>query len=289
MKNFFSLFALIALLVLTPIEAQAKRFGGKSFGNKSYKTAPVKNNQKRNDSPNYQSNKAKKTSNKRGMLGGMLGGLLVGGLLASLFNGSFDGFEGLQFMDMLIMAGIAFALFKLFKSMRANSYASQPRFASTGYAPQQNYTSQANQGSPVSPSGSQSSNSLAHDVPMNFPVGFDQYQFANGARDHFRQLQAAWNIKDEAKIKEYLAPSLHNDIMQDIHASDNSGQIEVIFVDAQIVRAEYTSELQSVSLHFTGECIDRSHQGKEEVNDIWHLERSLTQPQAPWLIVGINS
>jgi predicted lipid-binding transport protein (Tim44 family) len=28
---------------------------------------------------------------------------------------------------------------------------------------------------------------------------------------------------------------------------------------------------------------------EEDITDVWHLERDLTQPNAPWLIIGIQA
>ncbi|MGR5470930.1 Tim44 domain-containing protein, partial [Vibrio astriarenae] len=55
-----------------------------------------------------------KSSSKKGLMGGLLGGLLAGGLLAAFFGGSF---EGIQFMDILIIGLIAFVIFKLMRGL----------------------------------------------------------------------------------------------------------------------------------------------------------------------------
>ena len=282
MRKFLSMLSVIVLFALQPMQADAKRFGGKSFGNKHYKTAPAKHKRsyKKEDSKKNTAVPAKKSSS---MMPGILGGLLVGGLLASLWDGDFDGFEGMQIADMLIMAIVALMLFKLFKSFKMNSGIRRSHLATANYG--QNTAYQTNTASsPISASTGQ----WANDVPMNFPQGFDSISFANGARDHFRQLQAAWNIKDEKTIKEYLAPSLHQEVIDEMN-QNSSSQNEVIFVDAEIVRADYDQNTQSISVHFEGECINRVDQSKEKIHDTWHLERNLQQINAPWLIVGINS
>ena len=101
MKRFFSLVAILLVTVaVTPI-AEAKKFGGgKSFG-KSFKTAPAPKQQNTNSIRQDQTGKnTAANSSKKGLMGGLLGGLLAGGLLAAFFGGAF---EGIQFMDILIM------------------------------------------------------------------------------------------------------------------------------------------------------------------------------------------
>ena len=68
-------------------------------------------------------------------MGGLLGGLLSG-LLAAFFGGAF---EGIRFMDILIMGLIAFVIFKLMRGMLGSKQGSmnqnrqQPAFG--GSAP----------------------------------------------------------------------------------------------------------------------------------------------------------
>lgn len=61
------------------------------------------------------------SSAKKGLMGGLLGGLLAGGLLAAFFGGAF---EGIQFMDILIMGLIAFVIFKLMRAFLASKQGS---------------------------------------------------------------------------------------------------------------------------------------------------------------------
>lgn len=115
MKKLFSLVALLMVSVaITPI-AEAKKFGGgKSFG-KSYKTAPApKQKQQNNNTIGKDQATKSPSSSKKGLMGGLLGGLLAGGLLAAFFGGAF---EGIQFMDILIMGLIAFVIFKFMKGV----------------------------------------------------------------------------------------------------------------------------------------------------------------------------
>jgi predicted lipid-binding transport protein (Tim44 family) len=62
-----------------------------------------------------------------------------------------------------------------------------------------------------------------------------------------------------------------------------------MYVDAEIVRADHNATSAQLSLQFSGRYRDTAEGVEEDINDVWHLERDLTEPNAPWLIIGIQS
>ncbi|MCA2415742.1 Tim44 domain-containing protein [Vibrio chemaguriensis] len=289
MKRLFSIVALLMFTVaVTPI-AEAKKFGGsKSFG-KSYKTAPAPKQQQQNTNTVGKDQTAK-SSSKKGLMGGLLGGLLAGGLLAAFFGGAF---EGIQFMDILIIGLIAFVIFKLMRGMLGakqgsmNQHRQQPAFggnASKFEQPNmQNFEQQPNTNN-----GGFGGFGAQTDVPHNYPPGFDQAAFINGSREHYRTLQGAWNHNQLETIEEYVSPSLFEDLKAERAKLDGDQHTDVMYVDAEIVRADYDANKAQLSLQFSGRYRDTVEGVEEEIEDIWHLERDLTVPNAPWLIVGIQ-
>ncbi|HHF3043661.1 TPA: Tim44 domain-containing protein [Vibrio diabolicus] len=289
MKRLFSIVALLMFTVaVTPI-AEAKKFGGsKSFG-KSYKTAPAPKQQQQNTNTVGKDQTAK-SSSKKGLMGGLLGGLLAGGLLAAFFGGAF---EGIQFMDILIIGLIAFVIFKFMRGMLGakqgsmNQHRQQPAFggnASKFEQPNmQNFEQQPNTNN-----GGFGGFGAQTDVPHNYPPGFDQAAFINGSREHYRILQGAWNHNQLETIEEYVSPSLFEDLKAERAKLDGDQHTDVMYVDAEIVRADYDANKAQLSLQFSGRYRDTVEGVEEEIEDIWHLERDLTVPNAPWLIVGIQ-
>ena len=284
MKKIFTLFGvfLVSLtLALTAADANAAKFGGKRSFGKSYRTGPAQQAQPVNTNKPAA---AQPAGAKRGLLGGMMGGLLAGGLLAWLFGSG--AFEGIQMMDMLILAGIAFLAFTLFRRMNQAKQGAMTRQATSPYAataPQESpfATYQA----PSAVSGSQSG---FREVPFNLPDGFDLQQFLNGARDHYRTLQQAWNLNDLSKIQEYVTPELYNALVEERRLYAGEQHTEVMFVDAELVRADHTQTEAQISVRFKGRYRDTVEQVEEPIDEIWHLERKLTQADAPWFIVGIE-
>ncbi|ELP2675420.1 Tim44 domain-containing protein [Vibrio parahaemolyticus] len=289
MKRLFSIVALLMFTVaVTPI-AEAKKFGGgKSFG-KSYKTAPAPKQQQQNTNT-IGKEQTTKSSSKKGLMGGLLGGLLAGGLLAAFFGGAF---EGIQFMDILIIGLIAFIIFKLMRGMLGakqgsmNQQRQQPAFggnASKFEQPNmQNFEQQSNTNA-----GGFTGFGAQTDVPHNYPPGFDQAAFINGSREHYRILQGAWNHNQLDTIEEYVSPSLFEDLKAERAKLEGEQHTDVMYVDAEIVRAEYDANKAQLSLQFSGRYRDAAEGVEEDIEDIWHLERDLTVPNAPWLIVGIQ-
>ncbi len=307
MKRYISIFSILFVMVFSSSDAFAKKFGGgKSFG-KSYKTAPASkpaqsdNSRKQNDPAQAPG----KSSMAKGLMAGMLGGLLAGGLLASLFGG---GFEGFQIMDFLIIALIAFILFKIFKAVMASKntkgMASGKNQVYAGGTPESGATQkesfdekeQATQKTnpfskaqaPLAGSGFGKSEPLTDEVPMHFPAGFDGVSFIHGALNHYRILQDAWNKNQLEIIQEYVTPELYNDLASERRTLSTEQCTQVLFVDAQIVRADCDANSAQLSLQFMGRYSDDLESEEKEITDIWHLERNLRQADAPWLIVGIQ-
>ncbi|WP_318435732.1 Tim44 domain-containing protein [Photobacterium leiognathi] len=290
MKRFFTVFALVFVVALSTPHAEAKKFGGgKSFG-KSFKTAPVKQKQPQQTDTIRKQNSPAASSSKKGLMGGLLGGLLAGGLLAAFFGGAFD---GIQFMDILIIGVIAFVLFKLFKAMRANK--GTPMGHRESYAgnspqqpqqPQQQYRQAAGAQSQPQNSGFESTDS---DVPFNLPPNFNMNAFLSGSRDHYRIIQGAWNHNELEKIREYVSPALFADLEAERAKLSGEQHTEVMYVDAELVRADYDANTAQLSIKFSGRYKDSVEGVEEDITDVWHLERDLKTPNAPWLIVGIQA
>ncbi|MFT7684601.1 MAG: putative lipid-binding transport protein (Tim44 family) [Moritella dasanensis] len=276
MKNILTVLMMVFAFSLAAPDVHAKKFGGsKSFG-KSYKTAPQK------QSP-AAATPAKPGMSKKGMLGGMLGGLLMGGLIASMFGGAFEGF---QFMDMIIMAGVAFLLFRLFKGMMRAKAASQQGGPQPASGPA--FRQEAQPDATFNTASQGGFAGANNDVPFNLPADFDLTNFLTGARSHYKTLQKAWNENDLETIQEYVSIELYNELRVQRKELEGVQHTEVMFLDAELVRAESTASLSQVSVKFNGRYRDSHEDVEADIDEVWHLERNLTQANAPWLITGIE-
>jgi len=291
MKKLWAVFAILLAFTLTTEVAHAKRFGGgKSFG-RTYQTTPAQPGKSAADAPAQRQQMAAQPAKAagKGLMGGLLGGLLVGGLFAALFAGG--AFEGLQFMDILIAAALAFVAFKIFRLMRQSNAAKapvsapQPAYAGASAAPSAQPVFGQRRDSFSSAPVSTGSDA----VPMTLPLGFDTPAFLDGAKEHYRTLQDAWNRNDLAKIEEYATPALYTDLVAERASLPAAQHTEVIRVDAELVRADEKFGLAEVSIRFTGRYRDAVEGVEEDFTDIWHLERDGSNAENPWLITGIQS
>ena len=273
MKKLAWFFALIALTFSFSFEADArKKFGSKSKG-KTKQTSTVQ--QKQQVDTKNPTLPAKKSS-KKGLMGGILGGLLAGGLIAAMMGGDFEGF---QFMDFILMALVAFVLFKLFKAFMMKKAATQSHYA--GVPPMQQQ-----QQAPQQFSG-QGFGQQTQSVPMNLPINFDLNGFLQGARDHYHTLQKAWNANDFNVISEYVSEELLAELKAE-RAEVESVETEVMFIDAELARAETSPMMWEISVRFRGKYRDLGDKQEEPIDEVWHLERNLSSQDAPWVIVGIE-
>src|SRR5471032_1186837 len=116
MQRFLSIALALCIGLTMSLDANAARFGGgKSFGSapshQARQTAP--------STPSAAPNAAGRPAAAAGGASrwlGPLAGLAAGGLLASMFMGG--GFQGMQIFDILIMAVIAFLIFRFIAARR---------------------------------------------------------------------------------------------------------------------------------------------------------------------------
>ena len=221
-------------------------------------------------------------------------------------GGAFDGLQGLDFILFGLLALGGFFLFRKMRRKSANvagatSSDHQPQ-ASTDHlmgrqpafegGQQDSPTPGSAAVTPVAPSpelpAGGSGIVAGDDVPENLPGGFDQDAFLEGAREHYTTLQKAWNENNLSLIKEYMSPELLEQLKEERNKIKGKQSTEVLFVDAHIARADYTARVAQISIRYSGRCKDSVTNVEEEINDIWHLERDITNADAPWLIVGME-
>ena len=318
MKTFAIFLTLLFAFAGVAPDVEAKRLGGsKSFG-KSYRTAPAYTAPAAPRSqPATAAAAAPGTrSPMGGMMGGMLGGLLAGGLLGALFAGG--AFEGIKFLDILLIGAIGYLMFRLLRARSGGAIPAAAGHREAGPAPVPGayrdlepapVMARGDAGRPVfdvphigrGPAGS-----LGHlpsvpvtsdttggfdepPVPFNFPPGFEMNNFLAGAREHYRALQQAWNVNDFDTISEYLTPALQAELRAERATLDGEQHTEILYVDAEIVRADMHGITAELSVKFTGAYRDTVEGVESKFVDIWHLTKDTVMKGSPWFIEGIES
>lgn len=215
------------------------------------------------------------------MMGGLLGGLLAGGIIASLLgNGAF---EGIQLMDILLLAGCALLMFKLLRSSKRQPPV--PATGPSGYSDAPLDTTAARKRDDLS----QIMSGADQNTPMNFPADFDPDAFTQGALSHYRTVQQAWNDANMEEIRSYVGPELYNILAQQRRELSDPPRTEILNLDARIIRADQVGNIREVSILFRGRCRDLLDGSEDGIFDTWHLERDTAQDNAPWLIIRIDA
>ena len=311
MKTFKHILLSFSALMLTfalilPQPAEAKRFGGGgSFGKQYSKPAqqpaqrPQPAQQQQQAAPGRQA--APAASGASRWLG-PLAGLAAGGLLAAMLFG--DGFDGLQFMDILLFGLLAFGafmLFKHFRSRQAGQGTMQPAGAvrqpmdsneSNAYrqAPEQDFSPQPqpsyNPNSGGSIIGSALGINALHNVES--PSWFNADTFVEGAKQHFVAVQKAWDNADASEIESYCTPELFAELqnmMKDMVGGENFTEVDTLH--SELVDQSFEGDYFIVSIRFSGFIKESKQDEAHAFNEIWHIRR-LAAGEGNWLIAGIQ-
>ena len=281
MKRFLSIAMALCIGLTMSLDANAKRFGGgKSFG-----SAP--SHQARQAAPAAApaaagaAGAAAKAGGASRWLG-PLAGLAAGGLLASMFMGG--GFQGMQFFDILIMAVIAFLIFRFIAARRRKQQADM--MAPAGHAPMQR---EAFDAKPAAPSifGGGSAAPAARPV-INAPAWFNEQSFLEAARNHFQSLQQHWDANEMDKIAEFVTPQMLDFLKRE--RADLGDGFQSTYIDNLTVQLDGLDDREDktiATLTFSGlSKTSRFDQG-EAFSESWNMERQQGDNQ-PWLVAGIR-
>jgi predicted lipid-binding transport protein (Tim44 family) len=269
MQRFLSMALALCIGLTMSLDASAKRFGGgKSMG----------------AAPTHQTRQAAPTTPAASGASrwlGPLAGLAAGGLLASMFMG--DGFEGMQIFDILIMAVIAFLIFRFIAARRRKQQG--PQMAGAGAPYQRETINQA----PAQPSifGGASGASAARPV-IQAPAWFNEESFLNAARSHFQSLQQHWDANEMDKIAEFVTPQMLQSLKQE--RADLGDGFQSTYIDdlqVQLEGVDDRAEKTIATLTFVGVSKTSRFDKGEPFSESWNMERAQGENQ-PWLVAGIR-
>lgn len=279
------IFSFLALFItVTATNADARRFGGglsfgKSFSKQKSFSSPAK-------SKSLNSQKAAaagKTGSRAGGMMGIIGGLAMGGLLGAMFFGG--GFEGINFLDILMFAGIGFAIFWF---MRRAASSRRPEYAHAGQqAPFSQHDENTNNDAFM---GSASATAA-------LKPEIDAEHFTQAARNIFMRMQEDWDAKNMDDIRSFCTPEVANRIMEDMqNAGDTINKTEVGMLDANIEDSWIESDLEWVAVHFKAmlkeDTLDSAGNVTEtrnnEANELWIFQHNPNNDDPTWYLAGIQ-
>lgn len=226
-KNFCRLFAVLAAVMLMSItvlemNAEARAGGGRSSGyrgsrsysrpNTSYSQPTPSRQQPFNSAPNAMQQPG--GGFLRSMAGGIAGGLLGGMLFRSLgfAGGGGMGGGGIGLMEILLLAGIGYMIYRFVKKKREAGLATP--YGQTGFQT----------GTITSIPGSFNSSFPAANPVESGITGirsmdpsFDEQHFKDSVMDHFFRIQGAWMNRELAPVASLLTDKMKEVLQDDVN------------------------------------------------------------------------
>ncbi|WP_095137766.1 Tim44 domain-containing protein [Pseudomonas sp. Irchel s3a10] len=288
MKRFLSIAMALCIGLTMSLDANAKRFGG----GKSAGAAPThQTSQMAPSSPGMGG--AAATAGAAGAAGaaakaggaskwlGPLAGIAAGGLLASMFMGG--GFQGMQIFDILIMAVIAFVIFRFIAARRRKQ---QEHLAPAG-APMQREAFEQKSAAMGSIFGGSAAPVAARPV-INAPAWFNEQNFLEAARSHFQSLQQHWDANEMDKIAEFVTPQMLDFLKRE--RADLGEGFQSTYIDnlqVQLDGVDDRADKTIATLTFSGVSKTSRFDQGEVFSESWNMERPQGENQ-PWLVAGIR-
>lgn len=289
-KTTCTLLTLVLLLFAGVEQAPAKRLGGGgSIGNRqSFSTSTMPRPSMGAPSGGFGSPQAGAPNSGGGFfsrpgLGGMFGGLLVGGLLGSMLFGGGHGVGGPGLLDMLLIGGGLFLLFRFLRA-RSTATAGGPAMSRTAESGPLGQARQAAAGGWSNLGAAQ-----ARPAGSDVPPGFDAGDFLAGAKTLFARLQRSWSSRDLADIEAFATPAFMADVRAQAAADPTPTPTDVLLVDAKLLEVRRQGGTAIASAYFdTLLREDPRAERPEQVREVWHFVRREDVPGDAWKLDAIQ-
>ncbi|WP_148208364.1 Tim44 domain-containing protein [Solidesulfovibrio magneticus] len=294
------LLAVFALLFASVELGLAKRLGGGgSMGNRqSFSTSTTPRPDAGSPSGSFSSQQARPNPTaatpgggmfSRPGLGGMLGGLLVGGLVGSMLFGGGHGWGGPSLLDMLLIGGGLFLLFRFMRSRRTATAQGpsfgQPMSRSYEAEPQ----SQAQQAAAGGWNNLGAAAQATAPAGPDLPPGFDAADFLAGAKALFARMQQSWSKRDLADIEAFATPAFMADVRKQAAEDPTPAPTDVLLVDAKLLEVRSQGGATIASAYFDVLMREDPKAGQpEQVREVWHFTRKETVPGDAWKLDAIQ-
>lgn len=269
---------------LLAFDADAKRMGGgKNLGTQRQS---VNQHQAAPNAPSSAAAPAAAAASGGSKWGGALAGLAAGGLLAALFMGG--AFENINMMDFVVLAlliGVVFFIIRMLRKPRNEERAPPMQYSGMNTGTQDRFSAPP----PSSTAGTTSGEAGTTHRQPTIPADFQVEPFIRNAKASFIRLQAAHDRGDTNEIRDYTTPEMLAEISQQIQERGDAQQkSEVMFIDAHLLEVETTADMAVASVRFTGQLRELPNGEPEAFDEIWHVQKNLKDPDAAWLLSGIQ-
>lgn len=269
--------------------ADAARFGGgKSFGSRpSYKRsapAPSRSYATPQRAPGSMSGGAiprSPLSSPMRSWGGMLGGLLMGGLLGSLLFGGAHAWGGPSLLDLLVIGGGLFLLFRFFKARRLAT-SSAAGFHRTGGDPWAAAEAGAGRGGNSGFGAASASKPSGSRVPPDF----DPQEFMEKAKALYVQLQEAWDRRDLQAIRPLVSPEVFEEIQHQAQEDAQPSRTHLLWINPELLEVRELDGHTVASVLFDVMMRETDQEMAKQVRELWHFRRQGTAHA--WIVEGLQ-
>lgn len=190
------------------------------------------------------------------------------------------GFDGINFMDILMMLALAGGAFMIFRMLRRPAPAAPRPMQYAGYG-EQTLNGMTGLGGTVPAPAVEA-------APSTRPDWFQDEPFLREAKAHFIRLQAAYDAADLNDIREYTTPEVFAEIsLQLQERGGKASKTEVVTLNAEMADVATEGDLVIASVRFSGLLREDSPQATP-FSETWHIQKSLSQPNASWYVAGIQ-
>ena len=221
-----------------------------------------------------------------GPLAGIAAGLGIGMLLSHFgLGGAFaDGLGSMIVIGLLLFAGVF--IWRMLRRSTASPAPTRPfEPAYSAPAPQT-----ANSGGGVSVLGTPLAGSYQPantDAPWGVPADFDVAGFIRIAKVQFLRMQAAWDEKNLADIREFTSPEAFAEIRMQLDEEKGAvNKTEVINLDATLLGIETGPAEYLASVRFSG-SMRENQAAAVPFEEVWNLGKPV-DGRSGWLLAGIQ-
>jgi len=312
-KNRLKMLSLIIALLFASItifehDAFARMGGGRSFGSRGSRSyspprqysSPDPSRQQAAPSQGQAPAQPAGGGFMRGIGGGLLGGLLGGMLFSSLgFGGMGGGFggSGVGFVEILLLLGLGYFIFKMVKNRKA---AGNLSYQTSYQQPEARTGSFSSYGSGSRTQEDDISDGIRHIREMD--SHFDEGQFKEKAMDIFFKVQGAWMNRDLPPVHNLLTDEMKGIVQGDIDTllrDKKVNRLENIAVrNVEIVETWQETGQDFLTVLFTanlldytaddstGEVVEGSKTDPVKFEEFWTFTRPVGNN--PWKLSAIN-
>jgi predicted lipid-binding transport protein (Tim44 family) len=120
------------------------------------------------------------------------------------------------------------------------------------------------------------------------PADFDTETFLRHAKVHFTRLQAAWDERNLADIREFTTPEMFAELKVDLDARGaEPNQTDVVQLNAELLGLEDRGDEYLASVRFSGLIRESAGASAEPFTETWVLSKAARKNEG-WLLAGIE-